>query len=394
MPNGELLFFGPPVASRWAGPSRCVWPGRSRPRWAGRGRCRWPRPAGLGCGSTAGGARRHGPPVPARADLHGHGQPGGADHRRAGGRPAGRGAGRVRQPRRRLAERGADRRPAGTARRPGRPGHRRRPAGRSGGAGGGHEPRVGVRGPRPRVDGSARRPGRADPGVVQVRPDAVVVVNAGSPVTMDWADQAGAVLQAWFGGQEMGHAVVDVLTRGHRSRRSAAHEHPRAPRAQPLVRELPGRERPDPIRRRSADGLPELRGSPPAGAGPVRPRPVLHQLRDRGADAVGHHLRTRDPAHGGGHRDQHRCPAGLGGGAVLRGPAGAHGAAAAQGAQGVRQGVAGAGGVHHGVAAVGRARPSPTGGRRIRSARPWRPTSRRGSRRRGRRRARRPGRGG
>ncbi len=48
--------------------------------------------------------------------------------------------------------------------------------------------------------------------VVQVRPDAIVVINAGSPVTMDWADQAGAVLQAWFGGQEMGHAVTDVLS--------------------------------------------------------------------------------------------------------------------------------------------------------------------------------------
>ncbi len=48
--------------------------------------------------------------------------------------------------------------------------------------------------------------------VLQVAPDAVVVVNAGSPVTMDWLDRAGAVVQAWFGGQEMGHALVDVLT--------------------------------------------------------------------------------------------------------------------------------------------------------------------------------------
>ncbi len=48
--------------------------------------------------------------------------------------------------------------------------------------------------------------------VLEVAPDAVVVVNAGSPVTMDWADAAGAVVQAWFGGQEMGNAVVDVLT--------------------------------------------------------------------------------------------------------------------------------------------------------------------------------------
>ena len=38
-----------------------------------------------------------------------------------------------------------------------------------------------------------------------------VVVNAGAPVTTDWADSAPAVLQAWFGGQEMAHALVEVL---------------------------------------------------------------------------------------------------------------------------------------------------------------------------------------
>jgi len=30
-------------------------------------------------------------------------------------------------------------------------------------------------------------------------------------VTMDWAERAPAVLQAWFGGQEMGRALADVL---------------------------------------------------------------------------------------------------------------------------------------------------------------------------------------
>ena len=41
--------------------------------------------------------------------------------------------------------------------------------------------------------------------------DTVVVVNAGSVVTSDWADVAPAVLQTWFGGQEMADALVDVL---------------------------------------------------------------------------------------------------------------------------------------------------------------------------------------
>ncbi len=39
----------------------------------------------------------------------------------------------------------------------------------------------------------------------------VVVVNAGAPVAMPWVDSVGAVLQVWFGGQEMASAVADVL---------------------------------------------------------------------------------------------------------------------------------------------------------------------------------------
>ncbi|MCJ7671723.1 MAG: glycoside hydrolase family 3 C-terminal domain-containing protein [Acidimicrobiia bacterium] len=58
-------------------------------------------------------------------------------------------------------------------------------------------------------------PGAQDDLVTRVlaaNPNTVVVVNSGSPVTMDWADAAPAVLQVWFGGQEMAEALVDVLT--------------------------------------------------------------------------------------------------------------------------------------------------------------------------------------
>jgi beta-glucosidase len=58
-------------------------------------------------------------------------------------------------------------------------------------------------------------PGAQDELISQVlaaNPNTVVVVNAGAPVTMDWADQTRAVLQVWFGGQEMSNALVDVLT--------------------------------------------------------------------------------------------------------------------------------------------------------------------------------------
>ena len=48
--------------------------------------------------------------------------------------------------------------------------------------------------------------------VLDVAPDAVVVLNAAAPVTMPWADRAKAIAQVWFGGQEAGNGVVDVLT--------------------------------------------------------------------------------------------------------------------------------------------------------------------------------------
>ncbi|MBD0293068.1 MAG: glycoside hydrolase family 3 protein [Jiangellaceae bacterium] len=57
-------------------------------------------------------------------------------------------------------------------------------------------------------------PGRQDELVRRVaRANArtVVVVNAGAPVLMPWADDVSAVLLAWFPGQEFGHALADVL---------------------------------------------------------------------------------------------------------------------------------------------------------------------------------------
>jgi beta-glucosidase len=47
--------------------------------------------------------------------------------------------------------------------------------------------------------------------VAAANPRTVVVVNTGAPVALPWADDVGAVLQVWFGGQEMAGAVADVL---------------------------------------------------------------------------------------------------------------------------------------------------------------------------------------
>ncbi len=48
--------------------------------------------------------------------------------------------------------------------------------------------------------------------VAAANPRTVVVLNAGAPVTMDWVDEPAAVVQAWFGGQEMGPSLARVLT--------------------------------------------------------------------------------------------------------------------------------------------------------------------------------------
>ena len=47
--------------------------------------------------------------------------------------------------------------------------------------------------------------------VAAVNPNTVVVVNAGSPVTMPWVDDVAAVLQLWFPGQEVGKSLADLL---------------------------------------------------------------------------------------------------------------------------------------------------------------------------------------
>jgi beta-glucosidase len=56
-------------------------------------------------------------------------------------------------------------------------------------------------------------PGRQDElvrRVVQANSRTVVVVNAGAPVLLPWADEVPAVLLTWFPGQEFGHALADV----------------------------------------------------------------------------------------------------------------------------------------------------------------------------------------
>ena len=57
-------------------------------------------------------------------------------------------------------------------------------------------------------------PGRQDElvrRVAEANPRTVVVVNAGAPVLLPWADEVAAILVAWFPGQEFGGALADVV---------------------------------------------------------------------------------------------------------------------------------------------------------------------------------------
>ncbi len=47
--------------------------------------------------------------------------------------------------------------------------------------------------------------------IADANPRTVVVVNAGSPVAMDWSERAAAILQLWYPGQEGGNALADML---------------------------------------------------------------------------------------------------------------------------------------------------------------------------------------
>ena len=59
-----------------------------------------------------------------------------------------------------------------------------------------------------------RLPGQQDELIARVaaaNPRTAVVLNVGSPVEMPWAEDVPAILQSWYGGQEAGNALADVL---------------------------------------------------------------------------------------------------------------------------------------------------------------------------------------
>jgi len=58
-------------------------------------------------------------------------------------------------------------------------------------------------------------PGRQDDlvrAVAAANPRTIVIVNAGSPVTLPWAEDVAAIVLGYFGGQEFGTAMADIIT--------------------------------------------------------------------------------------------------------------------------------------------------------------------------------------
>ena len=47
--------------------------------------------------------------------------------------------------------------------------------------------------------------------VLAVAPDAVIVIQSGTPVAMPWVSVCRGLLHAWYGGNETGNGIADVL---------------------------------------------------------------------------------------------------------------------------------------------------------------------------------------
>jgi beta-glucosidase len=47
--------------------------------------------------------------------------------------------------------------------------------------------------------------------VLAVAPNAIIVNQSGTPVTMPWVKEANAIVQAFYGGNDVGNGLADVL---------------------------------------------------------------------------------------------------------------------------------------------------------------------------------------
>lgn len=159
--------------------------------------------------------------------------------------------------------------------------------------------------------------------VVAANPRTVVVNQSGTPVSMPWVDRVPAIIQGWYQGQEAGNALADVLfgtanpsgklpvcpssnptlpfwLQDEQYTDGPIVHLPQAHRGHPRIQHLAGREPTGDLRRGHLHRLPALRAVQHRPALPLRPRPLLHDLRVRPprAQAARPHRRQL-------HRDSH-----------------------------------------------------------------------------------------
>ena len=128
--------------------------------------------------------------------------------------------------------------------------------------------------------------------VAAANPRTVVVVNAASPVTMDWADDVAAVVQLSYLGQETGDRPRGGAVRRRRRLRPPDHHVPPTARGRPGPRPLPrAGTGPSTYAEGVFVGLPPLRHPRRRPPLVLRARPVVHVLRLRRVDR--HHSRRR-----------------------------------------------------------------------------------------------------
>ena len=116
--------------------------------------------------------------------------------------------------------------------------------------------------------------------VAAANPRTVVIVLAGSPVTMTkWIGRVPAVLCGWFGGQEAGHAVGDTLWGRANPSGKLPVTWPKQLEDSPRLRPLSGRQAARRLRRGHL--CPGYRGFDRGGATPLFPlwpRPIVHDF--------------------------------------------------------------------------------------------------------------------
>ena len=145
--------------------------------------------------------------------------------------------------------------------------------------------------------------------VAAANPRTIVVVNAASPVTMDWADDVAAVVQMSYLGQETGAALAAVLFGDADASGRLTTTYPRRLEDSPAYAQLPRPGRHGRVRRGRLRRLPPLRHPRGRPALVLRARPVVHDVRLLPPHRGGRRVRRRRRRHrraGVGRRHQHR----------------------------------------------------------------------------------------